>query len=247
MRDLIEQTEALQNLLISHATGGQEDEAEYVRLRQMLLSNAALDALIPKFLRTCRNLSQYWQFIKYKFSTYAERRDFIWSEFNPLLEALERGLASPADNVVSSALEKYDASHVQAAWSKALERRSTDPEGAITSARTLIESVCKHILDEQSVAYDDSADLPRLYKLAAERLNLAPSQHTETVFKQILGGCTAVVEGLGSLRNRLSDAHGKGKVGTKPASRHAELAVNLSGALAIYLLATWEARTETTT
>lgn len=247
MRDLIEQTETLQNLLISHATGGQEDEAEYVRLRQMLLSNAALDALIPKFLRTCRNLSQFWQFIKYKFSTYAERRDFIWSEFNPLLEALERGLASPADNVVSSALEKYDASHVQAAWSKALERRSTDPEGAITSARTLIESVCKHILDEQDVPYDDSADLPKLYKLSAECLNLAPSQHTETVFKQILGGCTAVVEGLGSLRNRLSDAHGKGKVGTKPASRHAELAVNLSGALAIYLLATWEARSETAT
>lgn len=244
MRELLDQTEALQNLLISQATGGQEDCAEFVRLRQMLLSNPALDSLIPRFLRTCRNLSQFWQFIKFKYGTYAERRDYIWEEFHPLLEALERGQLSPADQLVSDKLEKVDASHVQAAWSKALERRASDPEGAITSARTLIESVCKHILDAAEVGYDDGADLPKLYKLTAETLKLAPSQHTEAVFKQILGGCTAVVEGLGSLRNRLSDAHGKGKVGSKPAPRHAELAVNLSGALATYLLATWEARNE---
>lgn len=246
MDDLLNQTESLQNLLVSQATGGSEDDAEYVRLRQMLLSNAALDSLVPKFLRTCRSLSQFWQFIKFKFPTYAERRNYIWEEFRPLLEAIERGVLAPSDKVVSETLEKFDASHVQAAWSKALDRRSSDPEGAITSARTLIESVCKHILDESGVSYDDGADLPKLYKQTAEILNLAPSQHTEQVFKQVLGGCTAIVEGLGSLRNRLSDAHGKGKIGSKPASRHAELAVNLSGALAIYLLATWEVRNEAT-
>jgi hypothetical protein len=244
VHELLNQTEALQNLLISQATGGSEDDAEFVRLRQMLLSNQALDSLIPRFIRTCRNLSQFWQFIKFKYSTYAERRDFIWGEFRPLLENLERGPLSPADQIVSEKLEKFDASHVQAAWSKALERRAADPEGAITSARTLIESVCKHILDAAGATYDDGTDLPKLYKLTAETLQLAPSQHTEAVFKQVLGGCTSVVEGLGSLRNRLSDAHGKGKVGSKPAPRHAELAVNLSGAMATFLLATWEARNE---
>lgn len=244
MNEVFDQTEALQNLLISQASGGSEDDAEFVRLRQMLLTNFALDSLVPRFVRTCRNLSQFWQFTKYKHSTYAERREFIWAEFRPLLDLLERGSLSPADQLVSDRLEKFDASHVQAAWSKALERRASDPEGAITSARTLIESVCKHILDSADVTYDDGADLPKLYKLTAETLNLAPSQHTEAVFKQVLGGCTAVVEGLGSLRNRLSDAHGKGKIGSKPAPRHAELAVNLSGALATYLLATWEAHNE---
>lgn len=244
MNELLDQTESFQSLLIAHATGGNEDEAEFIRLRQMLLSNPALDALVPRFVRTSRSLAQFWQFIKFKYPTYAERRQFIWEQFSPLLEVLERGPLSPADQLVTEKLEKFDASHVQAAWSKALERRSSDPEGAITSARTLIESVCKHILDSTDSVYDDGADLPKLYKLTAEALNLAPSQHTETVFKQILGGCTAVVEGLGSLRNRLSDAHGKGKVASRPASRHAELAVNLSGALAIYLLATWEARNE---
>jgi len=247
VNELFEQTTALQNLLISHATGGREDEAEYARLRKMLLANSALDSLTPQFLRTCRNLSQFWQFIKYKYGTYAERRDYIWGEFNPLLEALERGVLAPSDKSVTKTLEKFDAAHIQAAWSKALDRRSSDPEGAITSARTLIESVCKHILDESGITYDDATDLPKLYKQTAELLKLAPSQHTEQVFRQILGGCTSVVEGLGSLRNRLSDAHGKGKIGTKPAARHAELAVNLSGALATFLLATWEARSDAAT
>ena len=41
------QAEALQNLLISQATGGSEDDAEFVRLRQALLSNTALDSLVP--------------------------------------------------------------------------------------------------------------------------------------------------------------------------------------------------------
>ena len=247
MNDLLDHTETLQNLLISQATGGGEDDAEYIRLRQMVLSNSALDPLLPKFLRTCRNLAQFWQFIKFKFGTYAERRNYIWEEFRPMLAAIEQDGLAPSDSVVTQTLQKFDASHVQGAWSKALERRSSDPEGAITSARTLIESVCKHILDESGITYDDGLDLPKLYKLTAETLKLAPSQHTEQVFKQILGGCTAIVEGLGSLRNRLSDAHGKGKIGSKPASRHAELAVNLSGALAIYLLATWEARNEAAT
>ena len=247
VKELLEQAESLQNLLVSHATGGPGDNAEYLRLRQVLLAQPALEAYVPRFVRTCRDLFQFWQFIKHEYGTYRERRDFLWQEFRPLLEILERGGPSPSDEAVSTALEEFDAAHVQSAWSKALDRRHGDPEGAITMARTLLESVCKHILDEMKVSYEDNADLPALYRHTAVALNLAPSQHTEQVFKQILGGCTAVVEGLGSLRNRLSDSHGRGKEGAKPASRHAELAVNLAGAVATFLLATWKARNETST
>jgi hypothetical protein len=74
------------------------------------------------------------------------------------------------------------------------------------------------------------------------QLNLSPSQHTEQLFKQILGGCQTVVEGVGALRNRHSDAHGKSASRKKPAPRHAELAVNLSGTMATFLLQTLEAR-----
>jgi hypothetical protein len=240
---LLEQAETLQNLLISEATGGSESDAEYRQLRQVFLSDPVLETLLPRFVHTCRSIPQFWQFIKFEYSTYAERRDYIWGSFRPLLDRLER-TGPPSDEPVADALDELDAAHVNAAWSKALDRRDSDPEGAITAARTLLETVCKHILDDLDVSYDDGADLPKLYKATAESLNLAPSQHTEQVFRQVLGGCTAVVEGLGSMRNRLSDAHGKGRIPVKPAPRHAELAVNLAGAMAGFLVATWQVRRE---
>ena len=154
---------------------------------------------------------------------------------------MESGASTPSYPAVSEGLIRFDEEGVHSVWSKALERKRTDPEGAITAARTLLETVCKHILDEAGVEYEDQRiDLPALYKKTANTLNLAPSQHTEEVFKQILGGCSAMINGLGTLRNRIGDAHGKGKLPVKPAPRHAELAVNLSGSLALFLIETWE-------
>ncbi len=47
-------------------------------------------------------------------------------------------------------------------------------------------------------------------------------------------------EGLGSMRNKLSDSHGKGASQPKPKTRHAELAVNLAGTMANFLIQTFE-------
>lgn len=234
--------ESMQNMMLSIATGGSEKDASYVELRRQLVGEPAIDSCLPRMVKTCRSVQQFWQHIKGVSDKYEGRRQHIWKEFEPLLTLLERGDgSSPSDESVSHKLQTFDAEHVRATWSKALERRTSDPEGAITSARTLLEATCKHILEDRGVDYDEKDDLPKLYRKTAESLNLAPSQHTADVFKQILGGCTAVVEGLGTLRNRLSDAHGKGRTGVKPQPRHAELAVNLAGALAIYLLSTLQA------
>lgn len=236
--------ESVQNILLSRATGGgtPQDEDAYRLLRAQLLGEPQIELLLPRFVTTCRDLSAFWSFIKQKFPSYQERRDYIWGEFAPLLTKLEGRRGSPADAPVSEALNAFDADSVHAVWRRALDRRNSDPEGAITSARTLLETVCKHILDEAGVSYDAAADLPKLYRLVAQQLMLAPDQHQEQIFKQILGGCQTVVEGLGAVRNRLGDAHGKGKLESKPASRHAELAVNLAGAMATFLVATSNAR-----
>jgi hypothetical protein len=188
-------------------------------------------------------LDQFWQFIKYEYSTYAERRQFIWGAFNPILEYLEAGVTHPAQKTINEVLESFDADSIHYAWSIALERKASDPEGAITISRTILESVCKHILDEEGVDYDaGSIELSELYKRTAQKLNMAPEQHGEQIFKQILGGCSGIVSGLGALRNKFGDAHGKGKRVVKPHARHAELAVNLAGAMAQFLVSTYESR-----
>lgn len=148
----------------------------------------------------------------------------------------------PHENSISSMLNEYSYSEIHAVWSKAIQRKTGDPEGAITLARTLIESVCKHILDDIGVEYNKTnIELSELYKLLASELNLAPSQHEEQLFKQILGGCSGIVNGLGTLRNKLGDAHGPERKKVKPQARHAELAVNLSGAMCTFLVETYEA------
>src|ERR1019366_2014225 len=121
---------------------------------------------------------------------------------------------------ISATKPKWDTAFIQEVWRKALDRIHQDPDGAITTARSLLESVCKRILDELGVPYSDKEDLPKLYGLTSKELNLAPSQHTEEAFKKILGGVHSVVDGLANLRNRLGDAHGQGKRPVKPAPRH---------------------------
>ena len=243
--ELINSIESLKVMLVSRATGGDGDDKDYKRLRRELTASPRIEKMLPQCVRVCRDLSEFWIFIKPKFDTYAKRKEYLRDEFDPLLTMLETGSRTPSDKAISATVQAVNSSFIQEAWHKALERRSSDPEGAITAARTLLETVCKHILDVAGATYDDSADLPKLYTLTAKQLTLSPSQHTEQLFKQILGGCQTVVEGLGSLRNRHSDAHGKGVSGTKPLPRHAELAVNLSGTMATFLLQTWESRKKT--
>ena len=241
-KELFAKVEDLLSGLMRHATGGQFENSDYQRLRGDLLAVSGLKSKLPAFLRTCRDTEAFWSFIKPKFAHWDERRQYLRSEFEPALGFLEAEVHNPSADGITEAIAKLDSEHVANAWQKALNRGSDDPEGAITAARTLVESVCKHILDATSISYDEKDDLPKLYGLTAEQLNLGPSQHSEQIFKQILGGCKSVVEGLGALRNKLSDAHGKGKKAVKPSARHAELAVNLAGSMAKFIVSCWEAR-----
>ena len=241
----LERAEALQTLLISVATNGSSPTGDYQILRKYFVESPAYQDLIPRFVRTNRNTDQFWQFIKYKYGTYAERRQYIWDEFEALMNHLEGKNRTPADDDISEVLRTFNEDGVHSVWSKALERRHTDPDGAITSARTLLETVCKHILDDMQVAYNDkNPEMSELYKAVSKELNLSGDQHSEPVFKQILGGCSSVVNGLGILRNRLGDSHGKNKLAVKPAPRHAELAVNLAGSKALFLISTWQNKKE---
>ena len=97
-------------------------------------------------------------------------------------------------------------------------------------------------MSSDETEYADKDDLPALYKAVATKLKIAPSQHTEETFKRILGGAVSVIEGLGSLRNKIGDAHGHGKRAVRPSARHAQLAVNLAGTMATFIVETWNER-----
>jgi len=227
--------EYFQNSIVDRATGGNFDDELYKHVRNKLLKNKTIEKLLPDWIKTKRTIEQFWTFIKGRFSTYQERREFLWDEFAPVLNYLETKSTSPLEESIV-----FDEAFIHTQWQKALERKQTEPEGAITIARTLIESILKYILDEQKIKYNDNTDLSDLYKEVAKSLNLAPEQHQEQIFKQILGGANGIISGLGALRNKLGDAHGKSKRNVKPLARHSELAVNLAGSMAIFLFKTFK-------
>lgn len=227
--------EYFQDGVVARATGSDFDNQLYTTARNNLLSNKTLENLMPDWIKSKRTIDQFWTFIKGRFSTYQERREYLWGEFVPVLNYLETKSTSPLEVSIV-----FDEVHIHSQWQKALERKQLEPEGAITSARTLIESILKYILDEQKIKYKDGAELPDLYKDVAKSLNLAPEKYQEQIFKQILGGASGIVSGLGALRNKLGDAHGKSKNSVKPSERHSELAVNLAGTMAIFLFKTFK-------
>ncbi len=235
---LVERAMMMENLMIARATGLGADSAMYESLRREFMASETLKPLLPDFVRTCRTLDVFWPYIKVRAGTYADRRHIIGTAFVPLLDYLESRYRAPVDAAASETLQTFDGEGVHAVWEKALQRRHTDAESAITIARTLLETVCKRILDDLQITYTDKEDLPKLYSMTASALNLAPNQHSEEAIKAILGGAIAVVNGIGTLRNKLSDSHGRGGKPVKPAARHASLAVNMAGTLATFLVET---------
>lgn len=244
--EVFDAAESLLLTMMGLCTNGEVDDAnpDYGQLRAAVMNDPVGRQHAPRVVRTCRDPSALWSYMKGVASgsgSWDARRKYLRDEFEPLLSALEQFEVAPSDALVREAAAKLNSESVTAAWTKALERRHREPDAAITAARTLLESTCKTILDDASVDYTAKDDLPKLYRKVCTVLKLHPSEHTEELFKRILGGCANVVEGLGSVRNAEGDAHGQGRKSYRPAARHAALAVNLAGSMALFLMETDEA------
>ncbi|WP_194190334.1 abortive infection family protein [Clostridium chrysemydis] len=231
----------LQNLLIDRATGNGASNEHYTILRSYFLNKPLTKPLVPKWIQQSRDLNQFWSFIKNTVDRYEPRRIFIREQFAELLDYLENNPSElPYHEIINDKINYLDSQYINDSWQKIMNRKNSDFEGAITSARTLLESVLKSILDDMGEETASDGDLNKLYKEVSTKLNLSPNNHNEQVFKQILGGCASVVNGLASLRNEYGDSHGKGQTVYKPAQRHTDLAVNMACSLSLFLIQTYE-------
>lgn len=140
------------------------------------------------------------------------------------------------DRELGLTLKSFDAEHVSRFWRKCLDRKSSDPDGAITAARSMLESVCKHILNSRSILFDYTSNLPSLFHATLDCLSLSPRQQTDDTLRRLLGNCQSIVNGLASIRNDIGDAHGKVDGELTASALEAELAVNLAASVAMFVL-----------
>lgn len=123
----------------------------------------------------------------------------------------------------------------------------TDPALAIGTAKDLVESCCKSILDRRQVEYTSKADLPTLTKLVAAELQLVPdgiseqAKGAETV-RLILRNLGSLTHYLAQLRGLYGSGHGRTGKYKGLQSRHARLAVSAAVAFIEFVTETYHDR-----
>ena len=162
--------------------------------------------------------------------------EISWLEF-----FVDPNASIPSSGRELSRLSEIDFSYISEQIVKCDQKiHIADYEGSITNARNLIETICKYILDDCGEKYKETAELPALYKKVISVLNMNPKHYEEKIFKEILSGCFSIIHGLASIRNVLSDAHGKSqKSYYKPTERHATFCTGVAKTLAEYLYSSY--------
>jgi hypothetical protein len=117
---------------------------------------------------------------------------------------------------------------------------SDDPATVIGSAKELLESVLKSILDLHGAGKDTHADIPEQLKQVRHRLDLDPrgvdsSEPGADTQRRILGALGTLVQGAAELRNQYGTGHGRSR-GPQASPALARLAVAAATAAATYLL-----------
>ncbi len=114
----------------------------------------------------------------------------------------------------------------------------SDPAEAVTRASSMLESVCKHILNDFGVQLPNDLSLQPLLKSTLKTLRLSTDEQISQDLQQVVRGIISVVNGIGSLRTHAGTAHGRGKDESPPTSSQARFATNSAGAAATFLMET---------
>lgn len=120
-------------------------------------------------------------------------------------------------------------------WVTAYGRLQANPAGAVTAARTLLETVLKTIITERADIPDNSGQLTRLLRQAEEAVGFMRAE--QQAEHQVLQGLVTTIEGVSSISNAAGDRHGT-VAGVKLNDNYlATLCVNACGAVALSFIA----------
>lgn len=160
------------------------------------------------------------------------------------------GVAStPGINAVKEFLAGIDAGYVAQQITRMEAAVASDPSLAIGTAKELVETCCKTILDSRGKEIPKNSDLAQLVKATSKELALTPDDIPEKAaaaetIKRLLSNLATITQGIAELRNQYGTGHGKTAQTKGLSSRHAKLAVGAASTLAVFLLETHQSRTE---
>ena len=148
----------------------------------------------------------------------------------------------PLVATIQSYAVALDLEGLQSQIHRLTQAAENDPPLAVGTAKEMVETICKTILEKRGVSTDDK-ELPKLVRATAKELALLPETVPDKakgseVIRRLLSNLNQVAQGMAELRNLYGTGHGRaGRVkGIQP--RHARLAVGAATTLATFLLET---------
>jgi len=125
-----------------------------------------------------------------------------------------------------------------------------DPWLAIGTAKELVETTCKTILNDRGKAINPGWEFMDLVKETRKELRLIPEDipdaaKASATIRRLLSNLATIVQGLAELRNPYGTGHGPEGKARGLQARHARLAVGAASTLATFLFETHQERGET--
>lgn len=200
---------------------------------------------VPSFIRECRTIEEA---VGNLFSDGTDgyiQINYVSSTFNMFIDYLEeQQLDVKIIQVEAELPRELTFEHILESIDKCENRINTgDYSGAVTSAKTLVEGVCKELLHKFSdKTIDNKTDLPALFTKVRQKLNLDPSDpDLDKALKEVLTGLIKVVNGISEIRNKRGDSH----IPIYKIDRHhALMVVNSAKTVVTFLFNTYEYQLE---
>jgi len=163
---------------------------------------------------------------------------FEWSNS----QLVRPGKTPTFDDLTKTAI-KLEGTHLNQQILRMKESIESDPSLAIGTAKELIETVCKTILEERGKPVEGAPDIPLLTKALLRELELVPEGVPEQkrgsdLIKSILRSLGTIGNDLAQLRGLYGTGHGKTAKTQALKARHARLAVGAAATLVTFLYET---------
>ncbi len=155
--------------------------------------------------------------------------------------------AKPDLAAAAAALGGVDASYLAQQITRMESAVYNDADLAIGTAKELIETCCRTILEARGESVPANQKVTQVVKRTAKVLSLAPddipdrAKAVDTI-RRLLANLAAIGQGIAELRNHYGTGHGKPAAVRGLETRHAKLAVGAASTLVMFLAETHQRR-----
>ena len=148
----------------------------------------------------------------------------------------------PLVETIRSLAASFDLPALRVEIDRLTHAAEDDPSLAVGTAKEMVETICKTILEDREVPYGNE-DLPKLVRAVAKELSLLPDSipdHAKgsDIIRRMLSNLNQVSQGIAELRNLYGSGHGRDGRFTGIQPRHAKLAVGAAATLGTFLMET---------